>query len=93
MTTARASTSLSASVLAAFAADFAEHGQDAVALLRAESPANYLRLIVQLLPKEPPPRDPTDELSDHELVESIALLKAAIAEQRDGAAAAPVAAD
>jgi SepF-like predicted cell division protein (DUF552 family) len=39
-------------VLDAYAEDFATHGKDVIHVLRVEKPVEWLRLAVQLLPKE-----------------------------------------
>jgi hypothetical protein len=79
-------------VLAALAADFAEHGPAVIAAIRAEKPVEYLKLLASLLPKEPPPPsspDPIDGLTDDELAACIAELRAQIAADRQSAGAQP----
>ena len=80
-----ASTDLTAALLA----DFAEHGADAIARARDESPAQYLRLVAPLLEKEK--GNPLAEVSDEELAEMIAILREAIAaaKAKRGDSAAP----
>ena len=39
-------------VLDAYAADFSAHGKDVITVLRVEKPVEWLRLAIQLLPKE-----------------------------------------
>jgi hypothetical protein len=78
----RAQARLAAGFVNAVMRDFETHGAGTVATLRSESPANYLRLVASLLPKELPDEDPLDELSDDELRESIRTLRALSAEAR-----------
>ncbi|HEY0525554.1 MAG TPA: hypothetical protein VGD08_19335 [Stellaceae bacterium] len=80
-------------VLAALAADFAQHGPTVIAAIRAEKPVEYLKLLASLLPKEPPlpppVPDPIDGLTDDELTACIAELRAQIAADRQPAGAQP----
>jgi hypothetical protein len=78
-------------VLAALAADFAQHGPAVIAAIRAEKPIEYLKLLASLLPKEPPPPapDPIDGLTDDELAACIAELRAQIAADRQPAGTSP----
>ena len=39
-------------ILDAYAEDFATHGKDVITVLRVEKPVEWLRLAIQLLPKE-----------------------------------------
>ena len=39
-------------VLEAYAADFETHGREVITVLRVEKPVEWLRLAIQLLPKE-----------------------------------------
>ena len=59
--------------IADFLADWQQHGPDVIGRLRAEKPADYVRIAAAILPKERNPRpDPIDELTDAELFERIA---------------------
>ena len=39
-------------ILDAYSSDFATHGKDVITVLRVEKPVEWLRLAIQLLPKE-----------------------------------------
>lgn len=67
---------LAGRLIAALANDFEKHGAKAVAAIRADSPTNYLRLVASLMPKELHDEDPLDEVSDDELVNALAELRA-----------------
>ncbi|WP_232831381.1 hypothetical protein [Pseudogemmobacter bohemicus] len=66
-------------LMTAIADDFATHGADAIARLRADDPANYLRMVAALVPRElilqreSQPVPDYAELSDEE---AVALLEA-----------------
>ncbi len=89
---------LRADFLKALADDFAAHGVAAIAAYREEKPADYLKIIASVLPKDagdaPVPNTPKS-MTDDELLARIRLLDAAInaashgvAGVKDGAAAA-----
>lgn len=72
--------------LEALRADFAVHGADVIAAVRADDPLQYMKLIAALLPKDgtvrkaddAPPRDAFAHLSDDELLARIRSLESAI---------------
>ena len=80
---------------AACGADFAVHGADVIAAVRADDPLQYMKLIAALLPKDgmarkaddAPPRDAFAHLSDDELLARIRSLEAAIDESTSSSAA------
>jgi len=61
--------------LAALQADFKEHGKVAIENMRADKPAEYIKVIAGLLPKEMALRRPEQELTDGELAEMLDALK------------------
>jgi hypothetical protein len=66
-------------------ADFEEHGPATIAKVREERPADYLKIVASILPKELNVRtNPLEEMSDDELADGIAVLQALIAAQEDG---------
>jgi hypothetical protein len=57
--------------------DFSEHGVGTIRIVRAERPAEYLKLIASVLPKEFwMGEGPVSELSDTELAEVIEFARA-----------------
>lgn len=57
-----------------------EHGPATLERVRLENPVEYLKLFVSILPKkDPPPRDPFDDMSVKELEQGIMLLRRLIA--------------
>jgi hypothetical protein len=78
---------LSESLVSALAADFEEHGADAIRRTREDRPDQYLRLIASILPKELniSTEDPFDDVTDEQLTEMIMKLKAEIIEAAGGA--------
>jgi hypothetical protein len=63
---------LQADFLAALQKDFSENGVGTIRIVRAERPADYLRLIASVLPKEFwMGEGPVSELSDAELAQVI----------------------
>ena len=55
--------------------DFELHGKSAIVEMRETDPSAYIRCVASLMPKELEVTKPLDELSDDELVRSIATLK------------------
>jgi hypothetical protein len=71
--------------LAAMVADFEEHGPATIVKVREERPADYLKIVASILPKELNVRTaPLEELSDDELERGIAILQGMIAAQGEG---------
>lgn len=60
-------------------ADWQEHGQEVIATVRAERPQDYLKVVASILPKEHVVHRPTDEMTDDELAERLAILEELIA--------------
>lgn len=71
--------------LAALAADFRQHGVEAIGLARRKQPVQYLRLVSTLLPIVPAKADPLHELSDEDLAAAIRIVREIIAREGDGA--------
>ena len=59
---------LSVAFLQAFAADFEEHGAEVIRIMRVESPTDYVKAAVHLMPKEfEITENKLLEIPDHEL--------------------------
>ena len=59
---------------------FVEHGPAAIKKVRLERPADYLRIIASLMPKQVEIQtDPFDGVSDHELAAIVALAQSQVA--------------
>jgi hypothetical protein len=59
---------LSRSVLSALCRDFDTHGSEVIAAIRADDPATYLKLCLQIMPKQDEAVDhPLGRISDDEL--------------------------
>jgi hypothetical protein len=70
---------------AAMAADFEKHGPATIAKVRQERPADYLKIVASILPKELNVRtNPLEEMSDDELAAGIEILQSIIAAQGEG---------
>ena len=67
------------------AEDFAEHGKRAVVMMREEKPAEYIRAIASLMPKELEITRTMDELDDDVLSAAIVAVRAIVAAQDVGA--------
>ncbi len=66
--------------------DFAAHGVEAVTIVRQEQPAQYLKVIAAVLPKEIELRtNALEEMSDDELIAGIAALQRLVAQAEAGA--------
>lgn len=64
-------------------ADFQEHGASVIERVRNEEPAQYLRVVAGLLPKEVKiEQNPLSEMSDDELSRLIDLVRAAAPDAR-----------
>ena len=71
--------------LAAMVADFEQHGPATIAKVCEERPADYLKIVASILPKELNVRtDPLEELSDDDLEAAIVILQAMIASPAEG---------
>lgn len=63
---------LSEDFISALCQDFEENGVSVIATVRAEKPADYLKIIASVVPKELTIRDGTlEDLSDEELLERL----------------------
>jgi hypothetical protein len=68
--------------ISALAADFEEHGVATIAKVREEKPAEYVKVVASLMPKELNVRtNAVEELSDDELAAAIAVLQSVLATQ------------
>ena len=61
--------------------DFAAHGKSAIVTMRLEKPADYVRAIASLMPKELEITRPLDEVSDEDLNAAIIAVRAILAAQ------------
>ena len=67
---------LSEEFIAALCQDFRQHGDDVIAKVRDEKPADYLRVIASILPKDlniTP--SGIENMTDEELAENLAILR------------------
>lgn len=62
----------------ALADDFAAHGVEAIEQTRVNSPAQYLKVVASLMPKELEIKRPLEELTDDELIAGVAALQSLI---------------
>lgn len=62
---------LTEAFLTAVASDFEQHGAAALAKLRADDPASYLRIVGSFVPREGSMREDFGDLSDDEIVERL----------------------
>ena len=67
---------ISAKFLSALADDFEAYGAAVIARVREESPATYLKVVASLVPQQVEVVRPFDGVSDDELVQSIAFIRA-----------------
>ena len=71
--------------LGALERDFAEHGEDAIAAAREQKPAEYLKIVAGLLPKELlVQKDPINEMSDEEIADVLETLRGMVAQDGKG---------
>lgn len=79
---------LSESFLKCLADDFDLHGKDVIETVREEKPADYLRAVASLLPKQVEVKDATlDDLNDAELaavIDALRTAREAASERREG---------
>jgi len=80
---------LAAALLETIAADFTQHGKEAIEVLRKERPHDYVKLVAALLPKDLQSEHPTiEEMTDDELASALVAVRslvAATAAEQDGA--------
>jgi hypothetical protein len=70
----------SESFIAALHADFVQHGACAIQRVREERPADYLKVVASLIPKELHVQDASlEDMSDQELMDIVTLLRSQIA--------------
>jgi hypothetical protein len=63
---------LSEDFISALSRDFEQHGTSVIETVRTEKPADYLKIIASIVPKELTINAPTlDEMSDEELIERL----------------------
>jgi hypothetical protein len=75
---------LSESFIAALQADFRVHGEEAIRKTREEKPAEYVKVLASLLPKEVEIKRPLEDLTDDELVNAIELIRASVTFNPEG---------
>lgn len=67
---------LSEAFIAALHADFAEHGVSVIEKVRCEKPAEYLKIVASLVPREIQLDSPgIDEMTDDEVLEALEQIK------------------
>src|SRR5262245_34104012 len=58
-------------------ADFAEHGEGVIRIVRVEKPVEYLKVVAAILPKEFHVKDTTlDEMTDEQILEALDTIRA-----------------
>jgi len=65
----------------ALSEDFAEHGKAAIVATRKNSPAQYLKVVASLMPKELEIKRPLEDLTDDDLLAGIAALQSLVDSQ------------
>lgn len=68
----------------ALADDFATHGIKAIQETRENSPAQYVKIVASLMPKELEIKRPLEELSDDDLIAGVAALQSFINSEGSG---------
>lgn len=71
----------------ALADDFAAHGKQAIEDTRSTSPAQYLKIVASLMPKELEIKRPLEDMTDDDLIAGVAALQSYLnaASSQDGA--------
>lgn len=59
----------------ALADDFAAHGKKAIEETRSNSPAQYLKIVASLMPKELEIKRPLEDMTDDDLIAGVAALQ------------------
>jgi hypothetical protein len=67
--------------LKALSEDFAQHGKAAIEQTRKQSPAQYLKVVASLMPKELEIKRPLEDLTDDDLIAGIAALQSLVDSQ------------
>lgn len=71
---------LSEAFISALHADFAEHGVAVIEKVRAEKPADYLKIIASVLPKDVNLNAPgLEDMDDEDLLEALEQVRAVVA--------------
>lgn len=74
--------------LKALSEDFAAHGLGAIIETRETKPAEYLKIVASLMPKELEIKRPMEDMTDDEIIAGIAALQRLVAASPDAAGAA-----
>lgn len=75
--------------VAKLAEDFEKHGATAIAACRIKKPADYLRVVASLMPKEVDVRNASDDLTDEDLARIAVALRSYIGTGEGGTDAIP----
>ena len=68
----------------ALAEDFAIHGKVAISDTRTASPAQYLKIVASLMPKELEIKRPLEDMTDDDLIAGVAALQSFVNAQGSG---------
>lgn len=68
----------------ALAEDFAIHGKVAISETRENSPAQYLKIVASLMPKELEIKRPLEDMTDDDLIAGVAALQSFVNAQGSG---------
>lgn len=68
----------------ALAEDFAAHGVQAIKKTREDSPAQYVKIVASLMPKELEIKRPLEEMTDDDLIAGVAALQSYLDAQGAG---------
>lgn len=71
----------------ALAEDFATHGVKAIEETRESQPAQYLKIVASLMPKELEIKRPMEDMTDDDIIAGIAALQRIVSAGGDGAGA------
>lgn len=69
--------------LNALAEDFAAHGKSAIELTRETQPAQYLKVVASLMPKELEIKRPMEDMTDDDIIAGIAALQRLVSASAD----------
>ena len=72
--------------LQVLAQDFEANGKQAIEAARIEDPVSYVKTVASLLPKQVEAADPMGDMTDDELADACAVLRAQIAANREALA-------
>lgn len=76
--------SLQGDFLRELANDFAEHGKRAIIDTREASPAQYLKIVASLMPKELEIKRPMEDMTDDDIIAGIAALQRLVSASTNG---------